>query len=284
MILGQSYRFYALLDANGKIERAYAANAKEVVPGPEKGEWLEAESKRKLEPKLIGFGVELRDGKPFHPEFGVELEIVNEKMSKARGNVVNPDEVVREFGADSLRLYEMFMGPLERTKPWQTSGILGVRNFLDKVHNLAGRTLTDEAMGEPTAKLVHRTIKKVTEDIEGLRFNTAISQMMILVNHLQTLAAPPRSAMVSLLLVLSPFAPHLAEELWQQLGNAPSIGAQAWPTFEPALCQDDVIEMPVQINGKVRSRVVLARTAPKRMRALRRSKTSACKVTSRAKS
>jgi leucyl-tRNA synthetase len=261
MILGQSYRFYAVLDSAGKVQRAYAAGDPKVTPGAEKGEWVEAGTGVKLEPRLIGSGAELREGKPFHPELGVELEVVNEKMSKARGNVINPDDIVREFGADSLRLYEMFMGPLERTKPWQTSGILGVRNFLDKVHNLVGRGVTDEALGEPTAKLVHRTIKKVTEDIEALRFNTAISQMMILTNHLTALASPPRAALAPLLLCLAPFAPHLAEELWAQLGYAASISAQSWPTWDESLCQDDVIEMPVQVNGKVRSRVVLARVA-----------------------
>ncbi|HEX2730702.1 MAG TPA: leucine--tRNA ligase [Polyangiaceae bacterium] len=259
MILGQSYRFYALTSSDGSL-KVFSPGSAELVPGAEKGEWLEQKSGQRVEARLIG-RAQLREGKAYHPEYGIEVEVVNEKMSKARGNVVNPDEVVREFGADSLRLYEMFMGPLERTKPWQTSGIVGVRNFLEKVNNLIQRGVVDEPLSEATAKQLHRTIKKVSEDIDGLRFNTAISQMMILVNHLGGLAAPPRDAMRGLLLCLAPFAPHLAEESWRALGYTSTVSLETWPTWDEALCQDDVIEMPVQINGKVRSKVILARTA-----------------------
>ena len=138
---------------------------------------------------------------------------------------------------------------------------IGVRNFLDKVYAVATRSLSDDAPGERTAKLLHRTIKKVTGDIEGLRFNTAVSQMMIYVNHLHSLDNPPKEAIKGLLLCLSPFAPHLAEELWQQIGQPVPIAAQAWPAWDESLCEDETVEMAVQINGKVRSKVVLAKTA-----------------------
>ena len=182
-------------------------------------------------------------------------------MSKSRGNAVNPDEVVEELGADSLRLYEMFMGPLEQTKPWQTSGMQGARRFLDRVHALGTRELTSAAMDLETLKLVHKTLKKVGEDIEGLRFNTAISAMMILTNRLTALDAPPREAVEKLVLMLSPFAPHLAEELWEQLGHPPAIANVEWPKYDPALCIDETIEIAVQVNGKVRGRITLARDA-----------------------
>jgi leucyl-tRNA synthetase len=191
----------------------------------------------------------------------VVVQSVAFKMSKSRGNVVNPDDVVRDYGADSLRVYEMFMGPLEQVKPWQTSGIQGVRRFLDRVHALCQRELSAEPMAEETAKLVHRTVKKVGEDIEALRFNTAISAMMILANHLNGLERTPREAMEKLVMCLSPFAPHLAEELWETLGQKPSILDATWPAFDPKLCIDDVVEVAVQVNGKVRGRAMLAREA-----------------------
>jgi len=151
-----------------------------------------------------------------------------EKMSKSRGNVINPDDIVRDYGADALRTYEMFMGPLEQVKPWQTAGLQGVRRFLDRVWVLGQRPHAP-AMDEETARLLHRTVKKVTDDIETLHFNTAVSAMMILANHLHGQDAPPREAMEKLVLLLSPFAPHLAEELWETLGHAPSIADATWP-------------------------------------------------------
>ncbi len=156
---------------------------------------------------------------------GMVLGENNEKMSKSRGNVVNPDDVVREYGTDALRVYEMFMGPLEQMKPWQTSGIHGVRRFLERVWTVATGPLVDEpaAYDDATRRLVHKTVRKVTQDIESLRFNTAISAMMILVKHLGALAAVPREAARSLVLLVSPFAPHLGEELWQRLGHVESL-------------------------------------------------------------
>jgi leucyl-tRNA synthetase len=183
-------------------------------------------------------------------------------MSKSRGNVVNPDVVIAEFGADSLRLYEMFMGPLEQTKPWQTSGIQGVRRFLDRVAALGEGEMVDAPPDAETAKLVDRTVKKVGEDVEALRFNTAVSAMMILTNHLIGLERVPKGAFEKLLLCLSPFAPHLAEELWSKLGHEPSIANAAFPSYDPALIRDDRVEIAVQVNGKVRGRIELAPDAP----------------------
>jgi len=205
--------------------------------------------------------VEWIDAKPVLPGTHTALSIVSEKMSKSRGNVINPDDVVREHGADALRVYEMFMGPLERTKPWQTNGINGVRNFLDKVYTVATRPASDEGMDPQTAKLVHRTVKKVGKDIEALRFNTAVSQMMILTNHLFAIDRPAREALERLVLCLHPFAPHLSEELWAGLGREPSLTHAPWPQYDERACEDDEIELPVQVNGKVRSRLTLAREA-----------------------
>jgi leucyl-tRNA synthetase len=194
---------------------------------------------------------------------GMMLGENNEKMSKARGNVVNPDDVVRAHGADALRVYEMFMGPLEQVKPWQTSGIEGVRRFLDRVFTMATGPLTNDASAydEATRRLVHKTIEKVGKDIEGLRFNTAISAMMILVRHLGGLKAVPREAVRALALILSPFAPHLGEEIWQRLGSATSLAYEPWPEFDPALVRDEVVEIGVQVNGKLRGTVTIAANA-----------------------
>ena len=180
-------------------------------------------------------------------------------MSKSRGNVINPDSVVEEFGADSLRLYEMFMGPLEQAKPWQTSGIQGVRRFFGSRICCSYARTVPRFNGWRDGALVHRTIKKVAEDIEALHFNTAISSMMILSNHLSAMSHPPREAVERLLLCLSPFAPHLAEELWSMLGFARSIVRSPWPDFDRSLCEDASVEMAVQVNGKVRGRITIAK-------------------------
>jgi leucyl-tRNA synthetase len=189
---------------------------------------------------------------------GMILGENNEKMSKARGNVVNPDDVVKSHGADSLRVYEMFMGPLEQVKPWQMSGIEGARRFLDRVWNVCTGPLTDDAGDLPTRRMLHKTVKKVGEDIEAMRFNTAISAMMILVKHLGALAEVPRQAARTLSLIVSPFAPHLGEELWQALGGAASLAYEPWPSFDPELVKDEVVEIGVQVNGKLRGVVELA--------------------------
>ncbi|MFO0676443.1 MAG: leucine--tRNA ligase [Polyangiaceae bacterium] len=191
---------------------------------------------------------------------GMILGENNEKMSKSRGNVINPDDVVKSHGADALRGYEMFMGPLEQVKPWQTSGIEGVRRFLDRVFVVCTRNVTDDpsAYDTETKRVVHKTIQKVTDDIEGMRFNTAISAMMIAIKHLGAKPAVPREAARTFALLLSPFAPHLGEELWQRLGATKTLAYEPWPTFDPELVKDDVVEIGVQVNGKLRGVVQLA--------------------------
>jgi len=207
----------------------------------------------------------VRDPEPFRKlvHQGVILGEDGQKMSKARGNVVNPDDVVAAFGADALRVYEMFMGPLEQVKPWQTSGIEGVKRFLERVWNVVTGPLSTDpaAYDDATLRLVHKTVRKVTLDIEALHFNTAISAMMILVRHLGALPAVPRDAARALALIVSPFAPHLGEEVWQRMhaGRPPrSLAYEPWPDFDPALVRDDVVEIGVQVNGKLRGTITLA--------------------------
>jgi leucyl-tRNA synthetase len=273
MILGMVYRWYAVLDEAGNVLRALPGDSAEVVADKERGGFLVPSTGERAEARyLVEREIKLRDGKPTHPEYDVVLAPVAEKMSKARGNVVNPDDMVRDFGADSLRVYEMFMGPLEQVKPWQTSGIQGSRRFLDKVDAVARRAV-DVPAGDATERLVHRTVKKVTEDIEALRLNTVVSALMILVNHLAALEQVPLSAVRRLLLCLAPYAPHLAEELWAEAHGrsaeaaatqddpAATIADQPWPSWDEALCVDDVVTLPVQVNGKVRGRVEIAREA-----------------------
>jgi leucyl-tRNA synthetase len=193
------------------------------------------------------------------------------KMSKSRGNVVNPDSVVRDFGADSLRLYEMFMGPLEATKPWSTTGVGGVRGFLDRCWRLVvderaddlrlAAQVCDDPPSDDQLRELHRTIDKVTGDIESLSFNTAIARMMEFVNFFTPLERRPRAVLEPFVKILSPFAPHLAEELWEILGLPAPVSLAAWPSVETRWLRDDTIEIPVQIQGKLRGRVVVAADA-----------------------
>jgi leucyl-tRNA synthetase len=192
---------------------------------------------------------------------GIILGEDNQKMSKARGNVINPDDVVKNHGADALRMYEMFMGPLEQVKPWQMSGIEGISGFLKRVFTVATNVQDGAEYDIETKRAVHKTLKKVTEDIEQMRFNTAISAMMILVKQLGQLKAVPRDAVKTFVLMLSPFAPHLGEELWQRL-NGPtwpgSLAYEPWPVFDPELVKESLAEIGVQVNGKLRGVVTIA--------------------------
>jgi leucyl-tRNA synthetase len=198
---------------------------------------------------------------------GMILGENNEKMSKSRGNVINPDSIVAEYGADSLRLYEMFMGPLEASKPWSMQGVNGVFGFLNRVWRLIideraeGMQLNAAIVDRPPTaeenRELHKTIGVVTDHIAGLQFNTAISRMMEFTNYFTTTSERPRVAMEQFVLLLSPFAPHIAEELWQALGHNESLAHEPWPEFNPALAKEDLIEIPVQINGKVRSKVMV---------------------------
>lgn len=184
-----------------------------------------------------------------------------QKMSKSRGNVVNPDNVVSEYGADSMRLFEMFMGPLVDSKPWSTRGVEGVYRFLNRVWRMllnedgsVQEAVRDAPLSPEQDRLLHQTIRKVTEDLESLSFNTAISQLMIFVNEFLNADPKPRRAMETFVLLLSPFAPHLAEELWEKLGHSPSLAYEPWPGYDASKLREDTVEMVVQINGKVRSK------------------------------
>mmetsp|Transcript_18132 Transcript_18132/g.42145 ORF Transcript_18132/g.42145 Transcript_18132/m.42145 type:complete len:488 (-) Transcript_18132:173-1636(-) len=189
---------------------------------------------------------------------GMILGTDGEKMSKSRGNVVNPDEIVNEFGADAMRMYEMFMGPLEAVKPWQTAQISGVVRFRDKVSNVASRADAKAKMREDTLRLMHQTIKRVTLQVDQLSFNTAISAMMVLTNHLGGLTDVPREPIEALVKLVSPFAPHLGEELWQQLGHTSTIAYAPWPAYDEALTVSQTVTVGIQVNGKTRGEVSLS--------------------------
>jgi len=195
---------------------------------------------------------------------GIILAEDGRKMSKSFGNIINPDDVVKEYGADALRMFEMFMGPLADAKPWNTRGIIGISRFLEKIWQFYGKIkLVDCGGGKKPCenalnglpKMLHKTIKKVSEDMENLRFNTAISQMMIFMNFAVKFDFMPRAAAEKFLILLSPFAPHLAEELWQKLGNKQSVFKEKWPEYSEALAKDETMNLVVQVNGKVRETI-----------------------------
>jgi leucyl-tRNA synthetase len=181
------------------------------------------------------------------------------KMSKSLKNVINPDEIIQEYGADSMRLYEMFMGPLRQSKPWATQGLIGIHRFLDRVWRLTEKPLVNNEPPKDLLKLLHKTIKKVATDTRGLDFNTAISQMMILVNELYKHEELHRAVFEPFILVLAPYAPHIAEELWSQLGHAKTLAYEAFPQWDEALCIDDEVTVILQVNGKLRAEVKVAR-------------------------
>jgi leucyl-tRNA synthetase len=216
------------------------------------------------------------EGKAVHVEGGEELSGETEKMSKARGNVVPVDVPVKQYGADTTRLYEMFMGPLESTKPWSMQGVEGISRFLKK----AWRMIVDEAADDLTPnpriaseedprrqptleqlRVLHKTIQAVTHDLGALHFNTAISRLMEFVNYFTGQESRPKSCMEAFVLLLAPMAPHIAEELWQVLGHAESLAYETWPEFDATLIREDTIEVPVQINGRLRGRLVVSSSA-----------------------
>ena len=191
---------------------------------------------------------------------GMILGEDNQKMSKSRGNVINPDDIIDSYGADTMRMYEMFMGPLEVSKPWITAGLVGVSRFLERLWAIGEKPVQESDAGSTAElnKLLHKTIKKVSEDTASINFNTAISAMMIYSNELAKLAEIPRAFWEPLVIMASAYAPHLGEELWEKLGHKESVSSCAWPTYEEALTHDDMATIVVQVNGKIRDKFTAA--------------------------
>ena len=271
MILGPSYRYYDdnLADTPGIETRNYSADRVTVegerTVADDDGRELKV---RWLQPKDLSRD---HDGRPVHPDFpDLALEEVLEKMSKSRGNVINPDEVIERFGADSMRLYEMFIGPVEKSAPWSTDGIQGVRRFLERSWRLlvqedasgneTSRTLGEEA-SEAEARLLAQTISGVTDDFEALRFNTAISKLMVFVRDVAGEKRLSRASAEALVLMLSPLAPHIAEELWHRLGHEQSLVHEKWPEADPEQLLEDTVTLVVQVNGKRRGEIEVSTEA-----------------------
>ncbi len=263
MILGYSYRYY---DDNLNDDPTH-----ETARYPASEVEIEGEH-----PTLRSTGAELKarwvtlqdaqfdaDGKAHHPEHeGLVLEEVVEKMSKSRGNVINPDEVVEQYGADTMRLYEMFIGPLEKAAPWSTEGISGMHRFLQRAHRIAIEEPTgDGELAGESAKLLAKTIQGVTEDLEAMQFNTAISKLMVFVRDARKNEALPRRAVESFALLLAPFAPHLAEEIWRHLGHPDTLTYAGWPEADAKFLVEDVVRLAVQVNGKRRDEIEVAADA-----------------------
>lgn len=189
---------------------------------------------------------------------GMILGENGEKMSKSRGNVVNPDEIVRDYGADTMRVYEMFIGDFEKAAPWSQSSIKGSKRFLDKVWALSDKLTEGDSYRAELESAFHRTIKKVTEDIEGLKMNTAIAALMSLLNDIQGSGSINRAEFKTYLILLNPFAPHMTEELWQQAGFDGMLNEAEWPKYNEAKCADSTVEIAVQVNGKIKARISVA--------------------------
>ncbi|MEG1945351.1 MAG: class I tRNA ligase family protein, partial [Oscillospiraceae bacterium] len=189
---------------------------------------------------------------------GMILGEGGDKMSKSRGNVVNPDEIVAQYGADTLRLYEMFVGDFEKAAPWSSDSIRGCKRFLDRVFALLKMATDEEKISQSLECSFNRTIKKVGNDIETLRFNTAIAAMMALLNEIYEKKSITRKELQVLLLILNPFAPHLTEEMWQLAGFKSQIAHTKWPAYDEAKCVEAMTEIAVQINGKLRGRVMIS--------------------------
>ena len=257
MILGEmEYTVFHIAKNKGLVSAAHVSDGVDVRTG------------EGVEPVRVEEEEVVKKGDQFvlKSDPSVVLEARAYKMSKSRGNVVNPDEVISEYGADSFRLYEMFMGPLEQVKPWSTRSVEGPHRFLNRVWRLIVDDEADalnEAVqeAEPSKeqwRVLHQTIQKVTDDIKGMRFNTAIAAMMEFVNAVNKWDVLPRAIAEPFVLILSPFAPHLAEELWQRLGHDDTLAYEPWPELNEDYLKEDTVEIAVQVNGKVRGSIAIA--------------------------
>jgi leucyl-tRNA synthetase len=258
MVLGYSYRYYDD-DPSDRLARPTPVPASAVVLEGETPRHAQTGAELK-ERWVIESEVRWVDGQPYHPTADVLLEPVTEKMSKSRGNVVNPDEVVARFGTDAMRLYEMFMGPIEKGAPWSDEAIPGLHRFLQRAHRLVEGEDGDGELApgvgtDAQARLLAETIAGVTDDVEHLRFNTAISKLMVFARDVAREARLPREAADAFVRLLGPFAPHLAEELWRHLGHTTSVALAAWPEADPARLVRTAIRLAVQVNGKRRDEI-----------------------------
>jgi leucyl-tRNA synthetase len=260
MILGEM-EFTSYKDASGAYVTA------QEVGEDEEGEPILKKGKTKVTPVKVEAAAVEKKGEGFvlseNPAIRVDSRAY--KMSKSRGNVINPDAIVRDYGADSLRLYEMFMGPLEATKPWSMAGVSGVRGFLDRVWRLMIddrveemvllESVKDRAPTEEQLRVLHKTIFAVTRDTERMEFNTAIARMMEFTNFFTKESVRPKSVMETFLLLLAPYAPHIAEELWEALGHSEPLALYPWPKYDDALLRESEVEVAVQVKGKVRAKI-----------------------------
>ncbi len=264
MILGYSYRYYDnnLSDDATATPRVCASSEVRVD-----GETVvHADSREEMKARWVtAKDVQWNDqGQPTHPTLNVVLEEVTEKMSKSRGNVVNPDDVIQEYGTDSMRLYEMFMGPLDKGAPWSADSIPGMYRFLQRAYRLimsdpeqlASQAPLVEGVGtSEQARLTARTVQGVTQDLEAMGINTAISKLMVFVRDITKDGPLPRASAEVFVRLLSPMAPHLAEELWEALGHEASVAFQPWPEYDPTLIVSAEMTIPLQVNGKLRSKI-----------------------------
>lgn len=260
MIQGRSNFVYRIKNSNKfvslNLKDNYDASAIHVDVNIVHNDILDIEAFKKWNPEYASAEFILEPDGKYHCGWAIE------KMSKSLYNVVNPDDIIEKYGADTLRMYEMFLGPLEQSKPWDTNGIEGVHKFYRKLwklfHNNQNQPeLSDEEPGTDELKVLHKTIKKLKEDIENFSFNTSVSAFMICVNELSSLKCNKRKILNDLVIILSPFAPHVAEELWEILGNKPSVADAKFPEFNPAWLVESMIEYPVSFNGKMRLKINL---------------------------
>jgi leucyl-tRNA synthetase len=265
MIQGVSSFVYRVVGENKYVSyglrKDYETSAIYVDVSLVKDNKLDIEAFKEWRPEAVDAEFVLEDGAYI---CGSEVE----KMSKSKFNVVNPDDMISQYGADTLRMYEMFLGPLEQSKPWNTNGVDGVFKFLRKLWRLfydeqGNMLVKDEPANEAELKILHKTIKKVQEDIESLSFNTSVSTFMICVNELTSLKCHKKSVLSDLVLTLSPFAPHISEELWHQLGNENSVVTASFPVYDEQYLIEASYEYPVSVNGKVRAKMLFALDKPK---------------------